>query len=664
MIHGRQRLSDIVHHTRLAVSQVRHGLTILVQQRIVLWCLHNDVALYEADWLAAYSLLRSGKFVVATRKRIGQQGEAILSHCVLGGDLKASALEHANSNSNSGQGTVNGTNGSSAESADSQRESRAAIYDLLENSTVIITNPSHFRFPEKNRELVERQVRIDNPHWKDKVKNKEKAQFQRAMVDVSEEWKYGSKYLRTTIAKRRLTQLDNPLKREFATMEESQDNTQLSSKTSQTPKLPSVIDAAQSSFDDKIMLRANYDKYPVLARSQKLVQLAADNIGIPTSQVYATVLRLYDKDLTHCKEFQRGPETPMAEEDTKHSILTTKEILLHVGNMNSLQEAIGQPYGNISITESSIPRHKEPHRRKRQKREEGDQVRQINLTENGQSLDSDSDSDSDIVEPTRSRLNGKAKSAGTDKVKPNGEHKGKEKNKVLIAYDHDIDMDSASEDDDSSSAVQYVALTAHLKILTEHRLLNYHPPGTYDLKSEGWSVPLVALSHRLRLSEIDTTICTQFGADALRIVKALRKQGKLDEKALIGLVLMDSKAMRSRLSAMHTAGYVELQELPRDNNRAPSKTIYLWFFDEDRCAHQMQQDYYQAMSRCLQRLRVERERASDVLTKSQRSDVQGREQEFLVGDEWDRLQKWGEVEERLLGQVGRLDDGILLLRDL
>ena len=664
MIYGRQHLSHTVHHTGLVPSEVRHGLAILIQQRIVFWSLVDDVAFYEADWLAAYSLLRSGKFAVATRKRIGQQGEAILSRCLLGGCIRASELEHTDINSNSKQGAVNAANGLSTESADSQRESCAAVYNLLDNSIFIITNLSHFRFPEKNRVLVEKEVRKNNPHWKDKVKNIEKAQFQQAIVDGLDEWKYGSKNLRTRIAKRRLTELDNSLKQEFAIMEGIQDNTQSPSKTSENSKLFPMSDTAQSSFDDKIILRANYDKYPVLARSQKLIQVAANNIGIPTSQVYAAVLHLYDKDVSHCREFQRDPETPVAEYDRKQTTLTIKDILEQIDDAGCLKEAIGRPHENSSITGSPVSRHKESHVKKRQKRDEGGQVRQTTPIENRQSIKPDSNSDSDIVEPTRPRLNGSVKSSGADKVKPNGEHKGKGKNKIQIAYDYDVDMESPSEDDDTSSTIQHIALAAHLNILTEHHFLDHHLPGAYDLKSEGWSVPFVALSHRLRLSEMDTTISSLFGADALRIVKVLQKRGKLDEKSLIGLVLMDSKVIRSRLSAMHTAGYVELQELPRDNQRAPGKTIYLWFFDEDRCARQMQQDYYQAMSRCLQRRHVERERVSDVLTKSQRSDVEGREHEFLVGDELDRLQQWREVEERLLGQVSRLDDGILLLRDL
>lgn len=75
------------------------------------------------------------------------------------------------------------------------------------------------------------------------------------------------------------------------------------------------------------------------------------------------------------------------------------------------------------------------------------------------------------------------------------------------------------------------------------------------------------------------------------------------------------------------------------------------------------EECYKSMARCLQRAKVEREGVQTLLEKAERSDVVGREEEFLGEDERIGLEQWREKEERLLGEVGRLDELVAVLRD-
>ena len=172
-----------------------------------------------------------------------------------------------------------------------------------------------------------------------------------------------------------------------------------------------------------------------------------------------------------------------------------------------------------------------------------------------------------------------------------------------------------------------------------------------------------ALSRQLRLIELESIITTRYGVEALRIIRILQEKGKLDEKAIATFALMNQKTMRSILTTMHEGGHLELQEVPRDNQRQPSRTIFLWFFDPERCRQKVLEETYKTMARCMQRAKAEREAVQSVIDKASRTDVVGKEDELLGLDERTALGAWREKEERLLGEIGRLDDLVAVLRD-
>lgn len=137
----------------------------------------------------------------------------------------------------------------------------------------------------------------------------------------------------------------------------------------------------------------------------------------------------------------------------------------------------------------------------------------------------------------------------------------------------------------------------------------------------------------------------------------------MDEKRLQEISLLSSKDLRQVLGGMQATGFVDLQEVPRDAQRQPSRTIYLWFYDPDRVCRNLLQDTYKAMSRCLQRIRFERNRLREFLDKTERSDVKGNEERYLSEAELKTLQQWRAKEALLLGEVSRLDDLVAVLRD-
>lgn len=178
-----------------------------------------------------------------------------------------------------------------------------------------------------------------------------------------------------------------------------------------------------------------------------------------------------------------------------------------------------------------------------------------------------------------------------------------------------------------------------------------------------WAVEFRNLARKLRHLELERMIESRYGDVALRIVRVLHTKGKLDEKRLQEISLLPFKDLRQVLASMQSGGFVDLQEVPRDAQRQPSRTIFLWFYDPDRVRNSVLEDTYKAMSRCLQRLKFERSRLRDFLDKAERSDVKGNEELYLSEAELKILGQWKAKEALLLGEVARLDDMVAVFRD-
>lgn len=225
--------------------------------------------------------------------------------------------------------------------------------------------------------------------------------------------------------------------------------------------------------------------------------------------------------------------------------------------------------------------------------------------------------------------------------------------------EHNIDTDV--EDAHSGPSRAYL-VNQHLGLLTQppHDLVSKVSMSNSAAK---WRIEFRGLARKLRHRELERLIESRYGDVALRVVRILQDKGKLDEKRLQEISLLPFRDLRQTLASMQSGGYVDLQEVPRDAQRQPSKTIFLWYYDPDRVCSSLLEDTYRAMSRTLQRIRFERGLLKDFLEKTERTDVKGHEEEYLTEGELERLQRWKNKEAQLLAMVSRLDDMVAVFRD-
>ena len=210
--------------------------------------------------------------------------------------------------------------------------------------------------------------------------------------------------------------------------------------------------------------------------------------------------------------------------------------------------------------------------------------------------------------------------------------------------------------------------TTNLHEIDQHLALLAQPPHNLTSKRTvgglpTWTVEFRHLARTLRHLDIEQLIEARYGDVALRVIRVLQAKGKLDEKRLQEISLLPFKDLRQVLASMQAGGFVDLQEVPRDAQRQPSRTIYLWFHDADRICASVIEDIYKAMVGCLRRLKSERERLKEFLEKTERSDVKGNEERYLSEGELRSLSRWREKEALLLGEVSRLDDMVAVIRD-
>ena len=384
----------------------------------------------------------------------------------------------------------------------------------------------------------------------------------------------------------------------------------------------------------------------VFARNSRLAELAQTSIGSISSQIYRKILEILEQDIQQCKKVPNLPGTIVDVDDeinpTSLPQLRTDDLRDLFTNVTELTDAIGHAErSKINMAQFDHPKKR---RRKDAPILDGD-VKMADFDDQASPDESEGTEDNE----------GNVSGIETDPEDPD-------------MWNEETDFDpngpNSRKRKRSASPGDFPSpLRQHLLLLSNQpcKLLHHLPATSSTLES--WAVDFHRLSHHLLISSIFQTITVRFGPLATRLIRILHQKGKLDEKSLAGFALINQKTMRALLTAMNRAGFLGLQEVPKGNDRQPSKMVFLWFFDVERCRQRMLDETYKAMTRVLQRIGVEREKVRGTLEKSERVDVQGREEEILSDEEKKALNEWRNKEERLLGELGKLDDMVAVLRD-
>jgi len=130
------------------------------------------------------------------------------------------------------------------------------------------------------------------------------------------------------------------------------------------------------------------------------------------------------------------------------------------------------------------------------------------------------------------------------------------------------------------------------------------------------------------------------------------------------LILLKTKDVRAILAKLQSGGILEVAEIPKPLAKDRASNFNLWSFHESRARAFLLEDLYKTLIRIYQRIDEERSRKQGILAKASRTDVKKDLKSYLSKMELQQYGEWRVLEERLLGQIMRVDKSIMLLRDV
>ncbi|KXJ96544.1 RNA polymerase III subunit RPC82-domain-containing protein [Microdochium bolleyi] len=628
---GRSTIGQIVQHTALPPRAVRHSLATLVQQNAVYHHTEEDsnVTHYEANADVAYNLIRTGKILETVHDCYGHAAKSIVHDILVLGHVKVTDLIETYEEKHGQTNGVNGHahNGAGHENGDDPFESddeevslsvADRIYKnvgyLLAHDILEVVVPTMFRSPQDDKTTIEQEVMA--------------ASFKTGVRGVRQTRDFDNAvHERMVEAHRERVALARSLRQEANNEQEMVKRRKLPNGRASTENSFSNRARELISADPDVIVRVNYEKCLVALRNRKLTAYAEDLIGETTAQVYACLLTTLSQQIGTCKEDPTAPKDA-AYDHHRGAVVTTVQVFENLRADIDVSSGLGKTEpGMVDIRFAEKLRKAPPKERKTMILQEGEEWQ-----------GSDDEASYDPTEEVGPGANG-------------------------IRNGHKP-ADDTKENFDDAGAIRtgrMRQMRQHLLVLAESKQGFVRHCGSQD-RGE-WTVDFPELLQQLRTMELDILIEETFGRHALRLVRILREKGKVDDKTLPTLALMRKPDVHTKMVEMELAGVLDVQEVPRDNNRAANRTIFFWWFDKDRAFKRALDNTYKSMVRFMQRLEVERQKKKNVLSVTERKDVQGMEEEKLRGDIYNEYRAFLDIEARLLGQLERLDDLVSVFRD-
>ncbi|KAF2672037.1 hypothetical protein BT63DRAFT_476853 [Microthyrium microscopicum] len=218
------------------------------------------------------------------------------------------------------------------------------------------------------------------------------------------------------------------------------------------------------------------------------------------------------------------------------------------------------------------------------------------------------------------------------------------------------DLDTEPED---SATIKARELGLRRSLLEKHlRILEHDPRKFAFCVDSKWGVHFKRLTRDLVQYEILNTVTAQQGLLAGRVLRILQSNFSIDEKGIATQAILKPKDLREVTNNLLEAGIIETQEIPRDTNRTTNRLLWLYAYSAEKARKRIVTDCYRAMIRLMRRTEVERGKYSATIDKADRGDGV-----VLTSKDKRLLEEWGQKETLLWGQILRVDDVVSCLRD-
>ncbi|KWU41042.1 hypothetical protein RHOSPDRAFT_37429 [Rhodotorula sp. JG-1b] len=236
---------------------------------------------------------------------------------------------------------------------------------------------------------------------------------------------------------------------------------------------------------------------------------------------------------------------------------------------------------------------------------------------------------------------------------------------ALAKHKHDPSWPPSAKRGSSPRAGDYILATCEVLsgldrwgISTRETLLMQQGESTHAK----WAVDWAMLGKAMKRSLVEAIIRDKLGDKAIRCWRILEAKGKLEEKHLARLAFLPVKEAREVLSQLSSAGLIEPQEIPRSADRAPSRTIYLWFVDFNKVVTSLIHHHYKALANLQAQRQHQLELRRGLVDKRERSDVRA-DPTLLSARDREMIVELDKVLEALSVACLRVDEQLFVLRE-
>lgn len=602
--HGRLTAQDICKRGGLPAPAVQRTLVALIQNRFVLyWGEPGQRAYYTANWREAYAVLWTGPILSMVHERLGQDGGRAgpgQDGEETGGNVAAEVVKNMHVYGHMKASSYLEAHEAVEGDAGARHEVARALTALLEQRLLAPLYDYDFNSPE------------------DVLQRLRKKHVEALAADASAPTSISA---RTALAHKRADEEYEALVQKGsqpkAGLKPAADGGAAAAAAAKrrggAMARGGLAEATKWTVDPDAVLRVNHGRFLVLARAEELATLARRRIGPVTAAVYRALLEASAAKVRECKQYVE----PGAEFN-----VTTIEVARLLPPGLDLRAAIA----------GLAPRPKRGPTRPLG--EDGGRKR-LRLDANG-SYVVDQDDDHNEYNNDYNDYNGYGSDHSPYSNGTNGTSNA-------TAYDPDD-------------------VNRHLELLADCPFARFARKAGNKGGGE-WFVPYRELVGDLQRAVYDDIVGRRCGPAAARALRIIREKGKVDEKMLWEMALLPTAAMRKVLGELQAMGAVDLQEVPRGNDRAASRSFFFWFHNSSRAHSLLLLDMYKSIARLYQRLLAERKHHSILLAKCEREDVKGHESELLADSELRELQRLRRREHMILVQIFRIDSLVRIFRD-
>jgi DNA-directed RNA polymerase III subunit RPC3 len=643
---GRSTVAQLTRATSLDPRKTKHALCVLIQQNLLYH--HTPLkggreAVYEANTAACYNLLRVGKAVALIAEQHGPAEEDVAQTLLLTGHTKIEDMEkRVLANVVRATRELNGVSEDTTEAEQIQDTTHndithtemplgqiksvshlhQTLYNLLRADLIEVVGTMTFQSSEDIYRDIDAELASTTS-----VANQIKrgSERDRALADRFRDAMEEPKALKRqldpgpnfAVKRRRLTN-------GMAGANGTTNGINGTNGAGSDDDLDEAEETSGPTLNPNAIIRLNFDKCVLELRNESLSKFVTDAVGEVTGQVFRALLKLLTVDVPKC-----GMTEEAAGGRTKRA--STADILGQIDPSVVLSSGVGKANAeDIDVASAERVRGAPDADGVESDAEDDDKSKSKPKGHSNGGDDSDEEMGGDLIS-----LKPHTNSGPSVTVRSSGDAPG---------------TDNRTEQ-----------VRQHLLVLAESQQRFVRHCGKQG--NGQWTIDIALLVQRLRDTEMDATIEQSHGRQGLRLTRILREKGRMEERPLMGTALLSKSDMHRRLLSMQVAGICDLQEVPRDNTRLAAKTTFLWYYDDGRCRRNMLANIFKTMVRLWQRLETERQKESLLLTFVSRKDVAGREAEVMIPEHYNKYAKHLEVQQKLMGQISRLEEVVSLLRD-